>query len=118
MVLPNSVTTGGSVTCSKEPQLWKALDLITVTVSGKCTSVREENPRKAPAKTVVTVEDGSIYGGLGGAVAEVLVDAGIAPAHFKRLGLTTFGTAGTLPQLLNFFGLDAKGIRQTIVETL
>lgn len=66
------------------------------------------------ANTVITVEDGSIYGGLGGAVSEVLIENGIAPTHFKRLGLTTFGTAGTMPELLHFFGIDAEGICNTI----
>lgn len=64
----------------------------------------------ADARTVVTVEDGTIYGGLGGAVAETLLENQICPQHFLRLGLKTFGTAGTLPELLHFFKLDADGI--------
>ena len=63
----------------------------------------------ADARTVVTVEDGTIYGGLGGAVAETLLENQICPQHFLRLGLKTFGTAGTLPELLHFFKLDADG---------
>ncbi len=70
----------------------------------------------AEAARVITVEDGSIYGGLGSAVAEVLVEKGIAPKMFKRMGLTTFGTSGTLPELLNFFGLNADGIEKTVLE--
>lgn len=66
------------------------------------------------ARTVITVEDGTIYGGLGGAVSEVLEENGICPKHFKRLGLTTFGTAGDVPELLNFFGIDADGICETV----
>lgn len=68
------------------------------------------------AEWVITVEDGTVCG-LGGAVAEVLAERGIRPRGWKRLGLDTFGTAGTLPELLDFFGLDAKGI-QAAAETL
>lgn len=69
----------------------------------------------ADARTVVTVEDGTIYGGLGGAVAETLLESRISPQHFLRLGLKTFGTAGTLPELLHFFKLDADGIMEQIL---
>lgn len=67
-------------------------------------------------KNILTVEDGTIYGGLGGAVAEVLVENGVRLHHFKRLGLTAFGTAGSLPGLLGFFGLDAAGIIKAAQE--
>lgn len=69
----------------------------------------------ADARTVVTVEDGTIYGGLGGAVAETLLENQICPQRFLRLGLKTFGTAGTLPELLHFFKLDADGIMEQIL---
>lgn len=65
------------------------------------------------AGSVVTVEDGTVCG-LGSAVAETLLENGVHPKHFKRLGMTTFGTAGTLPELLGFFNLDAKGIEAAI----
>lgn len=69
----------------------------------------------ADARMVVTVEDGTIYGGLGGAVAETLLENQICPQHFLRLGLKTFGTAGTLPELLHFFKLDAEGITEQVL---
>lgn len=69
----------------------------------------------ADARTVVTVEDGTIYGGLGGAVAETLLENQICPQHFLRLGLKTFGTAGTLPELLHLFKLDADGITEQVL---
>lgn len=67
----------------------------------------------ADADSVITVEDGSIYG-LGSAVAEILLENRLSPHNFQRLGITSFGTAGTLPELLNFFGLDAQGIAESI----
>lgn len=69
----------------------------------------------ADAEHVLTVEDGTIYG-LGSAVAEVLLEQHIQPRSFRRLGLTTFGTAGTYPELLSFYGLDAKGIEKAVAE--
>ena len=66
----------------------------------------------------MVVEDGSIYGGLAGAVAETFVENGAAPRKFKRLGLTTFGTTGTVPQLAEFFGLDRKALEKTVKDML
>ena len=67
---------------------------------------------------VFTVEDGSIYGGLGSAVAEVLLEKGICPRHFVRLGLTSFGTSGTLPALFEHFGLDGASVARKVKSTL
>ncbi len=36
---------------------------------------------------ILTVEEHSVLGGLGGAVAEVLAESGIAPLRFRRIGL-------------------------------
>lgn len=63
---------------------------------------------------LITVEDGAITGGLGGAVAEVLADACKTPAYFKRMGLTTFGTSGTVPELLSYFSIDAQAIEAEV----
>lgn len=70
------------------------------------------------AACILTVEDGSIYGGLGGAVAEIIAEHCPDHGSFSRLGLTTFGTAGTYPELLSYFGLDADGIRKKIIGML
>jgi transketolase len=59
---------------------------------------------------VVTVEEGQIIGGLGGAVAELLGEE--YPAPLKRVGMRDhFGESGDPAQLLEHFGLDAKHIR-------
>lgn len=67
---------------------------------------------------ILTVEDGTIYGGLGGAVAEVLAEKNCVPKVFRRLGMHSFGTGGKLPELLGFFGLDTKGIEASVKEML
>lgn len=67
---------------------------------------------KSARKTgcVITVEEGQIAGGLGGAIAELLVEN--HPLPLKRLGMQDhFGESGTPEQLLVHFGLDAKHIR-------
>jgi len=58
---------------------------------------------------VVTVEEHSILGGLGGAVAEVLVEN--APVPMVRVGLKdVFGESGTPDELLVKYGLTAEEI--------
>ncbi len=59
---------------------------------------------------VVTVEEGQIIGGLGGAIAELLAEE--HPAPMKRVGMRDrFGESGAPDQLIEHFGLDAKHIR-------
>ncbi len=59
---------------------------------------------------VVTVEEGQINGGLGGAVAELLGEH--HPVPLKRIGMQDhYGESGTPEELLTHFGLDAKHIR-------
>lgn len=58
---------------------------------------------------VVTVEEHSIIGGLGGAVAEVLSEQ--APTKMLRIGvMDTFGESGPAKSLIEKYGLDAKSI--------
>ncbi len=62
---------------------------------------------------VVTVEEHSIIGGLGGAVAEVLAEQ--APTKMLRIGVNdTFGESGPAKVLIEKYGLDAKGIYKKI----
>ncbi len=75
--------------------------------------------KKAAEKTgkIVTVEEHSIIGGLGSAVAEVLSEQ--YPARMLRIGIEdTFGESGTAMQLLKKYGLDAGGIYSKITAFL
>jgi transketolase len=65
---------------------------------------------------VVTVEDHSIHGGLGGAVAELLGE--VMPTPMKRIGVTTFGESGDYKGLYAKHGLDADGIANTVRKFL
>ena len=66
---------------------------------------------------VVTAEEHSIIGGLGSAVAEVLVEN--LPVPMERLGTPdVFGRSGKGWELLHYFGLDEKGIEEKIKKFL
>lgn len=78
----------------------------------------EETIIASAAKTrrVLTVEEHSIYGGMGSAVAELLGEK--RPVPVTRLGLTTFGQSGDAAELLAYYGLDAAGIAARVREML
>lgn len=69
-------------------------------------------------KTIVTVEEHSINGGLGSAVAECLMEAGFM-GKFKRIGLPDeFAVLGDIDEVYAYYGLDPDGIAKTIKELL
>lgn len=66
---------------------------------------------------IFTVEEHSIIGGLGSAVAEVLSEQ--CPTRLTRLGVKdTFGESGPALELLHKYELDAEGIYRQIKENL
>jgi transketolase len=78
----------------------------------------EELLLRSAGKTgrVVTVEDHSIAGGLGGAVAELLSE--VLPTPVRRLGVTGFGESGDAQGLYVKHGLDPAGIAQSVRKLL
>ena len=69
----------------------------------------------AECKNILTVEDHNIIGGLGGAVAEVLAEAGMG--KLKRMGIPDcYGQSGTDEELLGYFGLTVDGIVNAVEE--
>ena len=67
---------------------------------------------------VVTVEEHSINGGLGSAVAEALCEEGV-PVKFKRIALPDeFALLGPLDQVYHRYGLDRDGIVEAITGML
>ena len=66
---------------------------------------------------IVTVEEHSIYGGLGGSVAEIVAQT--HPAKMRILGVPgVFAPTGSAEFLLEHFGLTAEGIRTAAIELL
>jgi transketolase len=65
---------------------------------------------------VVTVEDHSLVGGLGGAVAELLGE--LMPTPLKRLGVSGFGESGDAKGLYAKHGLDPDGIARSVLKFL
>ena len=64
---------------------------------------------------IVTVEEHSVHGGLGGAVAECV--AVTRPVPMRLLGIpATFAPTGTAEFLLEHFGLTPAGIRRAALE--
>ena len=59
---------------------------------------------------IVTVEEHSVYGGLGSAVAEVLAEE--CPAPIEIIGATEFAESGDYEQLLEKYGYSAKSISE------
>ena len=74
------------------------------------------NAAKATGR-IVTVEEHSVIGGLGSAVAEVLSEK--CPTKLTRIGIKdTFGESGPAKELLHKYGLDAEGIAGQVKDSL
>jgi len=81
--------------------------------------IDEEAVIKAARETgaMVTVEDSSIIGGLGGAVAEIVVEN--QPVPLKRIGIKDkFGQSGTIEELKVAYELTAKDIAKAVKEAI
>lgn len=66
---------------------------------------------------VVTAEEHSVIGGLGGAVSEFLSE--IYPVPILKLGVNdVFGHSGPAAKLLDEFGLRAENIREKAIEAI
>ncbi|HEX9021312.1 MAG TPA: transketolase family protein [Nitrospirota bacterium] len=66
---------------------------------------------------IVTAEEHSIIGGLGGAVAETLAES--APVPMARIGVKdAFGTSGDQEGLLKRYGLSAEDIAKAVKEVM
>lgn len=68
-------------------------------------------------KLLFSIEEHSVIGGFGSAIAEVLVTK--SPKRLVRLGLQDeFGQTGTSNDLLRHYRLDAQGIANSVVENI
>lgn len=79
----------------------------------------EELVLKAAKETgcIVTCEEHSVIGGLGGAVCELL--SGSCPTPVVRMGVNDeFGRSGSANAVLEYFGLTADGIAAKVKEAI
>ena len=74
----------------------------------------------AETQAIFTIEEHSIIGGLGGAVAEVLMEADLRPRYFKRIGLNGMFSSqvGDQDYLRAHYGLDVMGIVSAVQSVL
>lgn len=69
------------------------------------------------SKLIITAEEHSIIGGLGGAVSEFLSEN--HPIKIRRIGVRdSFGLSGTPQELLKFFGLTSDDIVNVALDSL
>jgi len=110
------IVTGGILA-----EVWKAIDLLEAKgISVKLISMHTIKPidKKTildtckDVGTIITVEEHTVHGGLGGVVAETLLDHGVYPTAFLRIGLEAgfSSIVGSQEYLRKQYGLDAKTI--------
>lgn len=69
---------------------------------------------------IITLEEHTVEGGLGGLVAETLLEYGALPRFFRRMGLRNgfSSIVGSQAYLRKRYGLDAEAIVQTVLENV
>ena len=114
------LATGGPVWYALEAARALAAEGIQAEVINVATvkPLDEETIVRSAGRTghVLTVEDHSVNGGLGSAVAEMLSE--VMPTPLKRVGVTTFGESGDMKGLYAKHGLDAAGIAGAVRKFL
>ena len=110
-------------------EVWQAADLLAKDgIRAKIISMHTIKPldrntiletcRTIP--TIITVEEHTVYGGLGGAVAETLMDSGVYPDAFLRIGLEAgfSSIVGSQKYLRQRYGIDGISIANRIQSLL
>ena len=114
------VGSGGPLfNCLEAAKLLEGDGISAEVINAACIKpLDEELLLRSAGKTghVVTVEDHSIAGGLGGAVAEALGE--VLPTPVKRLGVQGFGESGDAKGLYAKHGLDPAGIAASVRKFL
>src|SRR4051812_13965194 len=67
---------------------------------------------------IITLEEHTLDGGLGGLVAETLLDHGVTPRRFRRMGMRNgfSSIVGSQAYLRKRYGLDADAVTRTALE--
>jgi transketolase len=68
----------------------------------------------------MTIEENTILGGLGGIVAEIILESSYRPQSFKRLGIPDIfpDKYGNQPSLMKHYGLEGGAIAETTLKWL
>ena len=96
----------------KEGYSVEVIDMFTIKPLDEKLLIKEA---KGKSK-IVTIENHSIYGGLGSAVSEVIAENGISVPVKRIVVKEKFGQVGTAEFLQEEFGLTAKQIKETICQ--
>lgn len=118
------IVTGGIL-----EEVWQATELLeTRGINARIVSAHTLKPFDEATilgacretRVIITVEEHSIYGGLGGTVAETLMDHGMYPEHFLRIGLDAgfSSIVGSQKYLRRCYGIDAESISARIQSLL
>lgn len=98
-------------TLKKDGVSCRVIDMFTIKPLDETAVIKASQDTGA----IVTAEEHNIYGGLGSAVAETLVEK--RPAAMKRVGVKdTFGESGEHTELLIKYGLTGNDIAQAVQE--
>ena len=116
------ITTGGIV----DEALKAAEMLASRNVQARVLSVHtvrplETGPIIAAAREtggIITLEEHTIEGGLGGLIAETLLEQGVSPRRFRRMGLRNgfSSIVGSQAYLRTRYGLDANAVVEMAFE--
>ena len=103
-------------------QIWEITEGIAAEVINMHTikPIDREAILKAVMETrrIITVEDHNVIGGLGSAVAEVVVESGKGCA-FKQLGIQDkFAPIGLHEDIMSMLGIDSNGIVDAVREVM
>ena len=67
--------------------------------------------------TIITIENGSIEGGMGSAVLEFFADNGYNNLEVHRLGINDeFIAHGSIKDLLHYCNLDEEGVLESLIK--
>lgn len=83
-------------------------------INGKDPSKIIEAVKKA--KTIVTVEDHNVNGGLGAYISKLTVEH--APKYVHRIGLSTFGESGLADAVADHYGFSLENIARVVKSNL
>jgi transketolase len=77
-----------------------------------------ETLKMVDGKPVLVVEDHNVFTGLGSYLGTTLLENGIIPKKYVRVGVPEFAVSGSYEMLYKLYGLDKEGIISRLREML